>query len=195
MNKDGRLWLTGLSVLGWLIFWSAPGYAEGTNEHKYLLAPQDILIIDVFGEKELSREFKVEGNGEITYPLLGVVKVEGLTTAEVETRLKTLLGKDYLVDPQVTVSVKIYRKRIVTVMGEVTRPGAFELPGEQKWTIVDAIGQAGGPTKAANKKRIQFTRKGKTQDFRLDDLQKVADPQKVIWLEPGDSINVPQTVW
>lgn len=186
---------------GWLCVYlflglSMPGIqAQVTNENRYLIAPQDILIVDVFGEKELSREFKVEANGEITYPLLGVVKVGGMPTTEAESKLKELLAKDYLVDPQVTVTVKEYRKRIITVVGEVTKPGAFELPGEQKWTILDAIGQAGGPTKAANKKRIQFTRRGKTQEFKIEDLQMITDPDQVIWLEPGDSVNVPQTVW
>jgi protein involved in polysaccharide export with SLBB domain len=174
---------------------SASAWADGTNVTKYLISPQDILIVDVFGEKELSREFKVEANGDITYPLLGAVQVVGVTTADVEKALKDGLGKDYLVDPQVTVTVKEYRRRVITVMGEVVKPGAFDLPGEQKWTIVDAIGQAGGPTKGANKKKVQFTRNGRTQEFRLDDLKKVNDPEKVIWLEPGDSINIPQTVW
>jgi protein involved in polysaccharide export with SLBB domain len=170
-------------------------WANDTNVTRYLISPQDILIVDVFGEKELSREFKVEANGDITYPLLGAVKVVGATTAEVEKNLKEGLGKDYLVDPQVTVTVKEYRRRVITVMGEVIKPGAFDLPGEQKWTILDAIGQAGGPTKGANKKKVQFTRNGQTQEFHLDSLKKISDPAKVIWLEPGDSINIPQTVW
>jgi polysaccharide export outer membrane protein len=195
MNGLFRLWTLGFWLACGVAFCPVGTQADGTNEYKYLIAPQDILVVDVFGEKELSREFKVEATGEITYPLLGAVKVEGMTTSEVEGRIRELLGKDYLVEPQVTVTVRQYRKRIITVMGEVMKPGAFELPGEQKWTIVDGIGQAGGPTKGANKKRIQFTRKGQTQEFRLQDLQKVTDPQKIIWLEPGDSINIPQTVW
>lgn len=174
---------------------SFQAWPEDTNVVKYLVAPQDILVIDVFGERELSREFKVEANGHITYPLLGAVKVEGITTSEVEETIKQRLGQDYLVDPQVTVTVKEYRRRVITVMGEVMKPGAFDLPGEQKWTILDAIGQAGGPTKGANKNKIQFTRRGRTQEFRIDDLKKVEDPEKTIWLEPGDSINIPQTVW
>jgi protein involved in polysaccharide export with SLBB domain len=178
----------------WLIM-AAIAQADDTNVTKYLISPQDVLIVDVFGEKELSREFRVEANGDITYPLLQSVKVNGLTTAEVEVVLKERLGKDFLVDPQVTVTVKEYRRRVITVMGEVMKPGAFDLPGEQKWTILDAIGQAGGPTKGANKKRIQFTRRGRTQEYRLDDLKKTSDPAKIIWLEPGDNINIPQTVW
>jgi polysaccharide export outer membrane protein len=195
MNGLGKGWWSLVVLTGTLAFSEAVGQTQVTNEVKYFIAPQDILVVDVFGEKDLSREFKVEGAGEITYPLLGAVKVEGMTTAEIEDRLKELLGKDYLVDPNVTVTVRQDRKRIITVMGEVMKPGALELPGEQKWTIVDALGQAGGPTKGANKKRIQFNRKGKVQEFRLEDLQKTTDPEKVIWLEPGDSINVPQTLW
>jgi polysaccharide export outer membrane protein len=192
MSKRMPWWLVAFVCIGISI---PSSLAQVTNEYRYLIAPQDILVVDVFGEKDFSREFKVEANGDITYPFLGAVKVGGMATSEAESKLKDMLAQDYLVDPQVTVTVKEYRKRIVTVMGEVTKPGAFDLPGEQKWTIIDAIGQAGGPTKAANRKRIQFTRRGKTQEFKLEDLQLITEPEKVIWLEPGDSVNVPQTVW
>jgi polysaccharide export outer membrane protein len=162
----------------------------------YKLAPEDTLVVDVVGEKDLSKlEFKVSSSGVIIYPFIGELKVAGLTAVEVTSRIKELLDKDYIVNPQVTVMVKEYRKRFITVTGEVTKPGALELPAEQKWTIVDAIGQAGGTTKAANSKRIEFTRAGIRKKFRLDDLQKTTDPKKIIYLEPGDNINVPQTIW
>src|SRR6058998_3688954 len=73
--------------------------AEG--DHK--IAPLDIIMIDVVGERDLSKELRVSSSGTITFPFLGNLEVKGKTPTEVETLLKDLLGKDYLVDPQVIV--------------------------------------------------------------------------------------------
>ncbi len=176
---------------------NATSTADSAAKNDYKISPQDVVIVDVFNEKDLSnKEFRVSAQGEITYPMLGDVKIGGLTSAEASHRIKEMLDKDYLVNPQVTVTVKEYVARYVTVMGEVTKPSAIMLPGEQKWTILDAIGQAGGFTKGANKNRIEFTRNGKTKRYSVDELIKTStDPGKAIYVLPGDSINVPQTVF
>src|SRR6266705_4676243 len=126
--------------------------AEG--DHK--IAPLDIINIDVVGEKDLSKEnLRVSSSGTITFPFLGSVEVKGKTPAEVENLLKEKLGKDYLVDPQVIVTVKEYRSRTVLVIGQVNKPGLIALPAEQKMGILEAIAQAGDlpsrPTRTASK--------------------------------------------
>jgi polysaccharide export outer membrane protein len=158
------------------------------GDHK--IAPLDVLTIDVVGEKDLSRELRVSSNGTVTFPYLGSVEVKGKTPAEVEDLLKEKLGKDYLVDPQVIVTVKEYRSRTVSVIGQVNKPGVIALPSEQKVEILEAIAQAGDLTKAANKNRIELNRKGKTYRFTLDDLKKESRAEKKFWLEPGDVIYV-----
>jgi len=161
--------------------------AEG--DHK--IAPLDIINIDVVGEKDLSKEnLRVSSSGTITFPFLGNVEVKGKTPAEVENLLKEQLGKDYLVNPQVIVTVKEYRSRTVSVIGQVNKPGNIALPAEQKMGILEAIAQAGDLAKSANKNRIEVSRKGKTQKFTLDDLKKDTSPEKKFWLEPGDVIYV-----
>lgn len=206
-----RIGLGRLLLAGCLLDFSAPAQSEkdgqtatnatatadSTAKNDYKISPQDVVIVDVFNEKDLSnKEFRVSAQGEITYPMLGDVKIGGLTSAEASHRIKEMLDKDYLVNPQVTVTVKEYVARYVTIMGEVTKPSAIILPGEQKWTILDAIGQAGGFTKGANKNRIEFMRNGKTKRYSVDELMKnAADPEKTIYVLPGDSINVPQTVF
>ena len=85
--------------------------AEG--DHK--IAPLDIIMVDVVGEKDLSKELRVSTSGTITFPFLGSIEVKGKTPAEVETLIKEKLGKDYLVDPQVIITVKEYRSRTVLV--------------------------------------------------------------------------------
>src|SRR5437667_11653956 len=99
--------------------------AEG--DHK--IAPLDIINIDVVGEKDLSKEnLRVSSSGTITFPFLGSVEVKGKTPAEVENLLKEKLGEDYLVNPQVIVTVKEYRSRTVSVIGQVNKPGNIALP-------------------------------------------------------------------
>ena len=160
--------------------------AEG--DHK--IAPLDIIMIDVVGEKDLSKELRVSSSGTITFPFLGSIEVKGKTPAEVENLIKEKLGKDYLVDPQVIITVKEYRSRTVSVIGQVNKPGVIALPAEQKLGILEAIAQAGDLAKSANKNRIEVSRKGKTQKFTLDDLKKDTSPDKKFWLEPGDVIYV-----
>jgi len=160
--------------------------AEG--DHK--IAPLDIITVDVVGEKDLSKELRVSTSGTITFPFLGSIEVKGKTPAEVENLIKEKLGKDYLVDPQVIITVKEYRSRTVLVIGQVNKPGLIALPAEQKLGILEAIGQAGDLAKSANKNRIEVSRKGKTQKFTLDDLKKDTNPEKKFWLEPGDVIYV-----
>jgi polysaccharide export outer membrane protein len=160
--------------------------AEG--DHK--IAPLDIITIDVVGEKDLSKELRVSTSGTITFPFLGSIEIKGKTPAEVERLLKEKLGKDYLVDPQVIITVKEYRSRTVSVIGQVNKPGVIALPAEQKLGILEAIAQAGDLAKSANKNRIEVSRKGKTQRFTLDDLKKDTSPEKKFWLEPGDVIYV-----
>ena len=158
------------------------------GDHK--IAALDVLTIDVVGEKDLSKELRVSSNGTVTFPYLGSVEVKGKTPAEVENLLKEKLGKDYLVDPQVIVTVKEYRTRTVSVIGQVNKPGMIALPSEQKVEILEAIAQAGDLTKAANKSRIEVNRNGKTYKFTLDDLKKESRSEKKFWLEPGDVIYV-----
>jgi|SRR5438477_9704472 len=154
------------------------------------IAPLDILTIDVVGEKDLSKELRVSSSGTITFPFLGSIEVKGRTPAEVEDLLKDKLGKDYLVDPQVIVTVKEYRTRTVSVIGQVNKPGLIPLPAEQKMDILEAIAQAGDLTKGARKSGIEVSRKGKTYKFTLDQLKKESNPEKKFWLEPGDVISV-----
>ena len=165
--------------------------AEALTDYK--ISPQDVLIVDVYNEKDLSKEVRVSAKGEITLPLLNNVKVEGMTPAEVETRLKELYGKDYLVDPQIIVAVKDYRQRKVSVFGQVNQPKLVDLPAEQKMTVIEAIAAAGGFTKIA--KHIQVTRAWgeKPFKFKQDELKKNSDPQKAFTLEPGDIIFVTES--
>ena len=177
-----------------LLVWG--GYSVlGDDESDRKIAPSDAIIIEVFGEKELSMECRVQASGTITYHLLGNIEVAGKTTAEVAALLREKLGKDFLVNPQVTINVKEYRQRTVSVMGQVMKQGTVRLPFEYKMDILEAITEAGGLTPLANKSRIELNRKGKTTKYTLDQLRKEVDPAKKVWLETSDLIYVHESIW
>jgi hypothetical protein len=92
-------------------------------EADYRVGPGDVLEIEVYDDPDLSGLVTVQHGGEISFPLLGDVGVNGLTAREVRETLTRLLAKDYLVDPQVAVRVKEHRSQWITLVGEVVRPG------------------------------------------------------------------------
>lgn len=114
----------------------------------YEIGSGDVLEIDVFGNDDLSRTATVQPDGRITIPLLGDVTVGGLTPREAATLLTELLGRDYLVNPQVDLRVKEYLSQFVTVVGEVQSPGRKPLKGRTR--LIDALVDAGGLTTRAS---------------------------------------------
>ncbi|MBM3836806.1 MAG: polysaccharide export protein [Verrucomicrobia bacterium] len=160
------------------------------------IAAGDTLIIDVLNEKGLSVERRVEQGGTISFPLLGIVLVGSKTTREVAEELTRRLGESFLMDPQVSVNVKEYSLMTVSVLGEVAgKTGAIKLPAERRMNILEAITDAGGFAPNGNQNKIQLYRKGRKSEFKLEQLLKLTDPSKMIWLEPGDVIYVPERMF
>jgi polysaccharide export outer membrane protein len=119
-----------------------------TDYKDYAVGPEDLLAVSFFGLDNLNREVRVNGQGEITLPLVGVVKVTGLSPPEIETRLVQLYQQgDYILHPQINVFVKDHRHQRVMVTGNVTTPGAYELIGPR--TLLEMLGKAGGLTEKA----------------------------------------------
>jgi polysaccharide export outer membrane protein len=116
---------------------------------EYAIGPGDVLTITVWGHPDLSRDYTVDPDGFTAFPLIGRVKAGGLTTRDVAAALADLLGKDYLVNPQVIVSVKEYLSQRVTILGETARPGVFYLTGPT--TLLDVLSRAGWLSKNAGK--------------------------------------------
>jgi polysaccharide export outer membrane protein len=167
----------------------------------YRIGPGDVLKITVYGHEDLSRIGIVASDGRMPFPLIGEVQAAGLSPTDLETRLRQLLGKDYLVDPQVTVAVQEYRSQKVFVLGEAEKPGTYALTG--KVTLLDVLSQAGGPGKAAGRQVVvvRFPRSegpvtpgtvGSTM-FRVN-LKKLldGDASENIALESGDTIYLPK---
>jgi polysaccharide export outer membrane protein len=127
------------------------GPAPAQN-HEYRVGAKDVLKVTVWGHEDLGRSVVVAADGTIQFPLVGEVRVSDLTTAQVEVRLKELLGRDYLVNPQISVSVQEYRSQRVFVLGEAEKPGTYALTGQA--TLLDVLSQAGGPSKTAGREVV-----------------------------------------
>ena len=194
--RHNRLTGTGLLSLAlWIAtaVWTQPLAQVAGTEPERRIAANDLLFITIVGERDLQTEFRVSSAGTIQFPFLDEVSVGGLTPAELRTRLRDLLMKDYFVDPQVIVTVKDYRSEFVRVVGQVNRPGAIPHTGEQKLDVYDIITMAGGVTGRA-RNSVEYTHKGITRTLKLDDLKKETDPSKKIWVQPGDIIEVKESV-
>ncbi|MFN0067309.1 MAG: polysaccharide biosynthesis/export family protein [Limisphaerales bacterium] len=160
----------------------------------YRLQPQDLIIVDVVGEPTLSKEFRISASGEINYPFLGNIRVADKTTSLVAQEVKAGLEADYLVNAQVIVQVRDFRKSLVFVYGQVNKPGAVEIPPERKLSLIEAITMAMGFTRLAKTSDVQVSRAGETERLRfdVDDLRKNNDPTRIFFLEPGDQVFVPE---
>ena len=97
----------------------------------YEIGPGDVLHVIVLEQAGLTGEFKVDPEGLLSYPFLGKVKVSGMSTAEVERKLATLLSEGYLRRPRVSVAIKDYGSQLVYVTGEFKSPGPYSLKADR----------------------------------------------------------------
>jgi polysaccharide biosynthesis/export protein len=174
-----------------LIMWSwAPGLASG---QEYTIGPRDVLGITVWGQADLSRDYGVDPDGFIPFPLIGRVKAAGSTPKELAGQLTELLGKDYLVNPQVIVNVKEYLSQKVQVLGAAEKPGVYYLTGPT--SLLEILSRAGGFASTAGKQvllvRNQGAAQGSTAALRLS-LEKIqaGDPSENTRVQSQDIVIV-----
>jgi polysaccharide export outer membrane protein len=127
---------------------AAPSPRPTPASTEYRIGPGDVLEVTVFGNEDLSRTTTVQPSGAVTLALLGEVQVAGLTVPEVKARVTSMLGRDFLVNPQVEVAIREYQSQFVTIIGEVNTPGRKPLRGRTR--LVDALIEAGGFTPRAS---------------------------------------------
>lgn len=179
-------WLvTGLLLLGGL---ASPAIAQ-----EYTIGPRDVLGITVWGQGDLSRDYGVDPDGYIPFPLIGRVKAAGSTPKELAAQLTELLGKDYLVNPQVIVAVKEYLSQKVQVLGAAEKPGVYYLTGPT--TLLEILSRAGGFASTAGKQvllvRNHGAADGSSAALRLS-LEKIqaGDPSENTSVQSQDIVIV-----
>jgi polysaccharide biosynthesis/export protein len=116
-------------------------------EEDYLLGPEDVIEITVWGHQDLQRQVAVSLDGTITFPLIGEVRAAGQSVQAFEKILAAKLADGFLVNPQVTINVKEYKSQKVFVLGEVKSPGTY--PVTKKNDLLFTLSLAGGFTPSA----------------------------------------------
>jgi polysaccharide export outer membrane protein len=162
------------------------------DPNAYIIGEQDVLNITVWKEKDLSGGSVVRPDGKITVPLVGEIKVVGMTPVQLQSLLADKL-KPYVTVPQVTVAVNEIRSRKVYLIGHAGREGPFMI--NSKTTVLQIIAQAGGLKDFAKRKKIYILRQnGQEQQrfpFNYDAVLKGKHREQNILLSPGDTIVVP----
>ena len=160
---------------------------------EYRVGPRDLLEIKTIEIPELNVERRVSDGGTISLPMVGDFPVSGLTAAEVRSSLETLLKSKYVNRADVSVVIKEFANKPISILGAVQRPGALNISG--RWFLLQAISAAGGLTEAAGRK-IYILRKGEngpseTLEVPTEDLFRGATQTWNIPIYPGDVVNVP----
>lgn len=177
-----------------LVFLLAPVVSaqvkEGTSG---VIGRMDSVEVRVFREEELTTRGQLSSDGTISMPLIGAVRIEGLTTDQAAAAISRRLKDGYLVKPEVSVSIEARIRRTVTILGQAQRPGVFEIPAHRRLTLVEAIGMAGGTTRIANDKKVTLKRGGQVFSVNLRDITNGKGED--ISLRDGDTITISESLF
>ena len=162
------------------------------GEGDYILAAGDTLDLMVYREPDLGMRSKIARDGRVQLPLLGEVKVAGMSVRDAQEHIRKLYDADYLVDPQIYLNISSYTQRKITVIGQVSRPGSYELQGNESLGSLEAIGMAGGFTRIADTKNVVVKRRtGEKVETIKVNTKRLDSPQGGSFqILPGDILTV-----
>src|SRR5439155_19693871 len=151
--------------------------------------------VEVFGEDDLRTNGRLNPEGNLSVPLLGSIHLAGLTLTQAASKLTDLYGRDYLVNPKVNVMLLSYAKRRFSVLGQVNRPGSYEMSegSPRGIDVLEAIAIAGGYTRIAAPERISVKRRD--QILRVDAKRLARGGGKGFRIEPGDAITRGESIF
>ena len=166
----------------------------------YILTSNDQVAVEVFGEDDLRANGRLNGEGNLSVPLLGSIHLAGLTLPQAASKLTDLYGRDYLVNPKVNVILIGYAKRRFSMLGQVNRPGSYEMPDGSPGGIdlLEAIAMAGGYTRIAAPERVTIRRHpatGSDQFFKVNAKRITKGRGGNFLVEPGDTVTVGESIF
>jgi len=171
----------------------------------YNVTLTDLLRVDIYQEDDLKTISRVDAKGNINLPLVGEVRVVGLTVSDAQKAVENAYRDGrYLKNPQVTINIESYASREVSIQGQVRAPGRYPLPIETNMSVLELVTKAGGFTDTAKGTAVNITRitaDGKKQVFTVDvdsllkgkDKASISDNSLVI--QPGDIVYVPERIF
>ncbi|KOY50647.1 polysaccharide biosynthesis/export family protein [Polaribacter dokdonensis] len=183
-----------------------------SNSYKTIIKPDDLLQINITAQdlnavkpfnlaavtygtatnsaigQVQQQTYLVDTKGEINFPVLGNLKIGGLTRDEVINLLRTKLDPDYIKDPNIIIRIANYK---ISVLGDVRRPGSYNIPNE-RITILDAVALAGDLNISGQRKNVTITREenGEKKQYEVDLLSKEIFTSPVYYLQQNDIVYV-----
>jgi len=178
---------------------AAPSSIGASAPAGYILSPNDQVSVEVFGEDDLRTNGRLNPEGNLSVPLLGSIHLAGLTLTQAASKLTDLYGRDYLVNPRVNVMLLSYAKRRFSILGQVNRPGSYEMPESSPGGIdlLEAVALAGGYTRIAAPERITVRRHNGNGDqvFKVNAKRFTKGSGGGFLVEPGDTITVGESIF
>jgi|SRR5947209_12746302 len=161
----------------------------------YVLTANDQVGVEVFGEDDLRTAGRLNSEGNLSVPLIGSVHLGGLTLAQAASKLTDLFGRDYLVNPRVNVLLLSYAKRRFTMLGQVNRPGSYEMPdgSPEGIDLLEAIAMAGGYTRIAAPERIAVKRANEV--VKVNGKRLAHGSRESFTVVPGDTVTVGESIF
>jgi polysaccharide export outer membrane protein len=201
-----RARLLRFGLAGWCVLLTSGWGCKSTQVRSDVLSPvhqspveriavDDLLEIRVYGETEMTGEYRIGTTGTFDFPLAGRIEAEGLTLTELQREVVKKLKGPYLRDPQVTIMYKERNNSKISVLGQVQKPGP--IPYFPNMTIVDAVAAAGGFTGIAAKNSVTLRREtsGKVElkTYPVADISEGRSTN--VSLLPGDVVVVDERLF
>ncbi len=161
-------------------------------EGDYVLSPGDTIEMTVFREPELNSRSAIARDGSVQLPLIREIKLAGLNVRDARALLTKVYSEKYLVNPQIFLNVTQFAQRKFTIMGQVAKPGSYQLEGGQSLSLLEAIGMAGGFTRIADRGRV-LVRRGSAADnqvYKLNAKRMAEGKLEMFEILPGDIITI-----
>ena len=165
---------------------------NGGASGDYILQPGDTVELVVYREPDLNMRSKIGKDGMVQLPLLGEVKLAGLSLRSASALVRQKYNADYVVEPQIYLNIAAYNPRRFTIIGQVGRPGTYEFAGSESLGMLEAVGMAGGFTRIADRGHVLVKRREgdavRTIKVNAKKLSETGIDR--FELKPGDVINV-----
>lgn len=164
----------------------------------YRLSPDDLLDFRVFQEPELDSVVRVSGDGLAIFPLVGAIPVGGKSIAEAAESIQSAYRDGYLKNPQVSLTIRAYGKKLFTILGQVQKPNSYDMQGSNSITLLQAIGMAGGYTKIADPANVTVKRQEpggeRVLKFNAKRMARGGDDTS-FYIKPGDVISIGESLF
>ncbi len=166
----------------------------------YTLNPGDKVMIKIYPEDQYIHggDMQISPDGNVTLPIVGKVKLQGLSAMEAARKIQVILDKDYLVQPEVIVEIMRYKEQSFIVLGQVRKPGTYQVPvGTSGISLLQAVSLAGGFSDVANIKKIKIVRNadGVKKIMRVNAEAIISGKDEDLELKAGDVVHVSESLF